>query len=176
MLLNDYQTQALRTDGDDAHYAKSELAHALNELDPIGDKINEYFTNIQYYGDLIDQAKKKLVYKTRATDAEGINENKINKLRSFHALMLLTSEVAELSAGIYSEDGVNVAEELGDIMWGVSLLAKSYGLTLEQCAKANIAKLSARYPGKFSVESALNRDKAAENEAVIREITSAKKD
>ena len=36
--------------------------------------------------------------------------------------------------------------ELGDALWCLAMTAKSAGLTLDQVAAANIAKLRARYP------------------------------
>ena len=36
--------------------------------------------------------------------------------------------------------------ELGDALWCLTMTAKSAGLTLDQVAAANIAKLRARYP------------------------------
>jgi hypothetical protein len=44
--------------------------------------------------------------------------------------------------------------------------AKLRGYTIQQVAAANIAKLSARYPDKYTDEAALNRDTAAEDAAV----------
>ena len=44
--------------------------------------------------------------------------------------------------------------ELGDVLWYVAYTADAIGLTLEDVAKANNAKLRARYPNGFSVEAA----------------------
>jgi len=48
----------------------------------------------------------------------------------------------------------------------VTHYAKFLGLTLEQVQQANIRKLQARYPDKFSQERALNRNTAAEYAAM----------
>ncbi len=40
--------------------------------------------------------------------------------------------------------------ELGDALWCLAMTAKSAGLTLEQVAAANVAKLRARYPDGYS--------------------------
>ena len=42
-----------------------------------------------------------------------------------------------------------VCEELGDVLWYVSSLASLFGLTMDQVAEANIAKLQKRYPDGF---------------------------
>lgn len=170
MKLNEYQEAALRTDGDLEHYSKSELAHAVNERAEVLANLDGWLSEINDLGKKIDQTKKALVYKKREEPVASYTEEHVNHLRAVHALMLLTSEVGELSEAIVNKDSVNIAEELGDIMWGVSLLAKSQGITLEQCAKANIAKLAKRYPGKFSTDAALNRDKEAEMSAVKEEL------
>jgi NTP pyrophosphatase (non-canonical NTP hydrolase) len=39
--------------------------------------------------------------------------------------------------------------ELGDALWCLAMTAKSAGITLEQVAAANVAKLSKRYPDGY---------------------------
>ena len=58
----------------------------------------------------------------------------------------------------HSLDLGKLAKELGDVLWYVSSIASGYDLSLEDIATANIAKLKARYPDKFSVERSINRD------------------
>jgi NTP pyrophosphatase (non-canonical NTP hydrolase) len=41
------------------------------------------------------------------------------------------------------------AAELGDVLWYASVAAHANGLTLEEVATRNVAKLRARYPGGF---------------------------
>jgi NTP pyrophosphatase (non-canonical NTP hydrolase) len=48
-------------------------------------------------------------------------------------------------------------KELGDVMWYVSMIAKTADMTLESVAIANIEKLQARYPEGFSTERSKNR-------------------
>jgi NTP pyrophosphatase (non-canonical NTP hydrolase) len=40
--------------------------------------------------------------------------------------------------------------ELGDALWCLAMTAKSAGITLEQVAAANVAKLRTRYPDGYS--------------------------
>src|SRR4051812_3501092 len=40
--------------------------------------------------------------------------------------------------------------ELGDALWCLTIAAQSAGLTLEQVAAANVAKLRARYPDGYT--------------------------
>jgi NTP pyrophosphatase (non-canonical NTP hydrolase) len=50
-----------------------------------------------------------------------------------------------------------VAEELGDILWYMAFTAETFGLSLGEIAKLNLAKLLARYPDGFSEEASRNR-------------------
>ncbi len=47
--------------------------------------------------------------------------------------------------------------ELGDVLWYIAGLAHVLGLSLPGVAKANIAKLQARYPEGFTEEASKNR-------------------
>jgi NTP pyrophosphatase (non-canonical NTP hydrolase) len=49
--------------------------------------------------------------------------------------------------------------ELGDALWCLAMTAKSAGLTLDDVAAANIAKLGARYPQGYS--DAASRERRA---------------
>lgn len=90
-----------------------------------------------------------------------------------HASLGITTENGEFSDVvkrhvIYGKDlgpveAENLGEELGDILWYVSLAATKLNLSLGDIAKANVAKLSKRYPEKYTDQDALARaDKAGE--------------
>lgn len=51
----------------------------------------------------------------------------------------------------------DIAKELGDIMYYVSVGAHELGYTLQEIAEININKLAKRYPEGFSVEASINR-------------------
>jgi NTP pyrophosphatase (non-canonical NTP hydrolase) len=63
-------------------------------------------------------------------------------------------------------DPVNICEEIGDIMWFLSLICNYYGWSFSHVWEINIAKLKKRYPEKFTSEKALNRDLEAEREVL----------
>lgn len=52
---------------------------------------------------------------------------------------------------------LEIAKEIGDVLWYVNLLTEVTGYTLEEIAAMNIAKLEKRYPDKFTSEASINR-------------------
>ena len=77
--------------------------------------------------------------------------------RKQHAALGLASETGELAGLVIksmhygqSVDVDEVASELGDALWYLTMLADEYGLTLEYVMDANIAKLRKRHPDGFS--------------------------
>jgi NTP pyrophosphatase (non-canonical NTP hydrolase) len=51
----------------------------------------------------------------------------------------------------------HIVEEVGDLLWYVALAAEHLGVSLHSIAQQNIAKLTLRFPDKFSGEAALAR-------------------
>lgn len=47
--------------------------------------------------------------------------------------------------------------ELGDALWCLTITAQSAGMTLEQVAATNLAKLHAQYPQGYSDDASLHR-------------------
>ncbi len=89
--------------------------------------------------------------------------------RMMHAAMGMITEAIEFMETVVDNingskpiDVVNVMEEIGDQQWYQAIPMNIFGLKPEQCMVANIAKLLARYPDKFSLEKAVNRDLNAE--------------
>lgn len=61
-------------------------------------------------------------------------------------------------------DEVKLARKIGVILILLRKGLEGDGYTLEQAMEANIAKLTKRYPGKFTTEAAINRDVVSELE------------
>ena len=55
-------------------------------------------------------------------------------------------------------DRVNLKEELGDLLWYIAIAMDELGTDFNTEQLRNIAKLSARYPEKFTREAAEFRD------------------
>lgn len=51
-----------------------------------------------------------------------------------------------------------IVDELGDVLWYLSALASTIGVSLDEIAKKNNEKLTIRYPDGFSEERSRNRD------------------
>lgn len=86
-------------------------------------------------------------------------------IRLLHSAMGLTTEAGEfldmLKKHIYYGkplDLVNAREEIGDSMWYVGLAIDVLKTTLDEVMTININKLKARYPEKFTEETAINRN------------------
>lgn len=85
-------------------------------------------------------------------------------LRLIHGIMGLSGEVGELTDAIkksvmYNKtlDVENVKEELGDMLWYMSLLLDEVGSSFEEVMKMNHDKLEARFPGGFTEKLAQER-------------------
>lgn len=99
-------------------------------------------------------------------DGAGID---YNKERLLHACMGMQTETAEFTDALKKSlfygktlDTVNLKEELGDLLWYVSIAMDELGTTYEAEMQRVINKLKLRYPEKFTEEDATNRDLFAE--------------
>ena len=88
-----------------------------------------------------------------------------NKERLIHAAMGMQTESAEFTDALkkaifYGKtlDVPNLKEELGDLLWYVSIAMDELGTSYEQEMARVTKKLKARYPEKFTTEKAINRD------------------
>ena len=115
-------------------------------------------------------------YQELALKTESVKEKVqlvYQEARAFHAALGIGTEAGELldafkKALFYGKvtDRVNIAEELGDLLWYIAIGLDACGYTMEQAMERNIAKLKVRYGDKFSSEAALNRDLTAERKTL----------
>jgi len=108
----------------------------------------------------------RLAKNTRA-DLPSVWDNNI------HMILGMATEVSEIQdvfkkALAYGKslDMVNLAEELGDLMWYVAGFCDINGFDMDEILLANIRKLVIRYHDKFSKDSALNRDLEKERKSL----------
>lgn len=90
-----------------------------------------------------------------------------------HAIVGIAGEAGELASLLekylwYSQplDKKAFFEEFGDLLWYVAEGLSALDFKLEDVMEANIRKLKARYPEKYTDEGALNRDKEKEGKEV----------
>jgi NTP pyrophosphatase (non-canonical NTP hydrolase) len=111
---------------------------------------------------------QKLAELTENKDFEGIAKRltrDVCRIRLDHAQKGLCTEVGEFTDALkkYVEydaplDYVNLAEEIGDLMWYIALACNALDIRLEDVMSKNIKKLEARYPDKFTSKDALLRN------------------
>ena len=78
-----------------------------------------------------------------------------------HGVIGAATEVGELLeafAILGKVDDVNLAEELGDVLWYFAVICDEKGITFNGIQQAVINKLRKRYPEGFTEHDALNRD------------------
>jgi NTP pyrophosphatase (non-canonical NTP hydrolase) len=97
-----------------------------------------------------------------------IEDNEKAKIDLLHGILGIVSESGELielwqkavESGNF--DKLNLKEEIGDIFWYCSLLCGVAKTNFSEVMEANIRKLRARYPNKFSTYDATHRNLQAE--------------
>lgn len=104
------------------------------------------------------------------TESPHFYKEKVNT-RLLHGTIGICTESAELLDAVKKSlfygkdlDMVNIHEEIGDLMYYISLVVEASGGNLNSILERNVAKLRARYPDKFTNEAAINRDLTKERE------------
>ena len=102
----------------------------------------------------------------------GGSEELEQKLRILHVGMGLCTETGEFMDSLKKHnfygaelDLDNLDEEIGDVLWYLGPYCDARGTTIPELMAANIRKLRARYPEKFTKKDAMNRDTTAEDAA-----------
>lgn len=94
--------------------------------------------------------------------------------RVVHGIVGVLTEGAELAEALVKAldtgtmDHVNLIEETADVDWYTAVLRDAFNFPLEGIYQFLIAKLSARYPDKFTDEAATIRDIGAERDVMER--------
>lgn len=108
---------------------------------------------------------KTYIQKALRTESKDYSPAKDLSPRLEHAVFGLVTEAGELMDQVkrvrfYKTklDRVNLAEEVGDLMWYLALLCHELNLSFEEVWRKNIAKLKSRYPEHFDDQKAIKRD------------------
>lgn len=145
-------------------------------------------------GHQADSSKRSLFYKTpneelseRLRNASRYLAEAMTKLEAkedaieigdeefdfIHAALGIVSEVGELVEEfmLAKAEGrpmrtTNIKEEIGDVMWYLAMWMRHFKLRFEDCADSNIAKLTVRFPEKFTEDDAHNRNIDKEMKAI----------
>ena len=93
------------------------------------------------------------------------NGKEYNQARLIHAQMGMQTEVAEFADALKKSlfygkqlDIVNLKEELGDLMWYMAIAMDELDTNFTKEGDRVINKLKTRYPDKFTVDKAENRN------------------
>jgi NTP pyrophosphatase (non-canonical NTP hydrolase) len=121
-----------------------------------------------------EQAYKKRVKSTELSDySKPLARMNTHVMRMLHAAMGISTEAGELhdqfKRHIYygtDLDVANIVEELGDLLFYMTMLTDELHITMDDVRDANSKKLYLRYAGKFSEGKATERDLKAEYEAL----------
>ena len=109
--------------------------------------------------------------------AARLRYNTLRAVRLNHAVIGLAGEIGELASLVekhlhYGQplDEISLKDELGDCLWYISLACNALGINLADVMTANIAKLTVRYPDKYSDDCAAHRDRQAEAQVMTGEL------
>ena len=179
MDINEYVRQSSRTEKD------------ISELVIFGHRnalLKKLLEKVATDSGAVDELKKNIIYGKVLDDDEFCKKYHINEhslglkkqitldsetARMLHGIVGIAGEAGELAEHLIDNlyqgakyDRTKVAEELGDLMWYVALVLRVLNVDAEQLLQANIDKLKARYPEKYTAENALHRDTNVEQIAV----------
>lgn len=109
-----------------------------------------------------------------ATQAKLIKPMQTKTLSAVHMALGIGGEAGEVIDLIKKPfayerefDRIKITEEIGDLMFYISGLLGALDISWDEVLEGNVAKLATRYKtGSFSNEQALNRDTAAEHDAL----------
>jgi NTP pyrophosphatase (non-canonical NTP hydrolase) len=83
-----------------------------------------------------------------------------------HALVGLGGEWHGLLHAVTFETREQVIEEIGDLLFYPTAICNVLGIGLDEVLRANVAKIRARHPDRFSAEAAANRKTTVESQAM----------
>mgnify|MGYP000577789370 CR=1 FL=1 len=122
------------------------------------------------------QQYQKLAVGTEVTNYSKLAQNFSSRfiLRLIHAAMGITTETGEFMSTLKKHviydvplDKVNLIEELGDLLWYITIAIDALGTDMEDIMVRNIANLHKRYPKAFNTQDAALRNLQQERDALL---------
>jgi len=175
-IENVKKTESLDVDAIQARFDSNKVFNMLSMLQ-----------DVKRAAEVVEQQKKHFFYgREPATnvfartdsDKQTFTTPDPKLVRLTHAILGMVGEMAEIIEVLEkawnekSFDRVNLAEELGDVMWYQAVLCDVLKTNFEDVWDVNIKKLKARYGDKFTEEKANNRDLTKERSLLERETSS----
>ena len=149
------------------------LALALKAASDLGEQLNRMKRAI-FYGQTqnLDDVLVKLP-DCKLEHSIGTSTLTPQQMRLLHASLGFITEAIEFSEAVSAHvfdgkafDEVHAMEELGDLFWYSAIPVNLFGWSYAAVMQANIDKLRARYPDRWTQENALERDLSAERQAL----------
>ena len=179
--VSEYKQLALRSDLSDEQY--EEVNKRIDNNFRLIHKLGSYIDLLEAYSNAIDEIKKALFYgksptPQNCTELSPPTPFDRKRLEIIHGLIGLFSEVGELVPILKQAlsdpteiDKVNAAEEIGDVCWYLlGVLCEGLEIDPYDVLSANIEKLKARYPDKFSFNLANERNLLNERETLEKKL------
>lgn len=120
-------------------------------------------------------------YLTKAVEFDRVYDRDYNQrvlavARLMHGAMGLQTEAAEITDILKRHinygtklDANHIKEELGDLAWYMAIILDELGSSFDEVMKMNYNKLATRYHGGFTETKAVERNEAAEQNAMAVE-------
>jgi NTP pyrophosphatase (non-canonical NTP hydrolase) len=172
--MEDYRGLALRTEAPITDKSNRQIVRSYEFFKDVLEECRDnapMIDKLKRYG-VYGKDDDSLVDQLMPTYPVGDKAERIRQcLRLLHGLIGVIGECGEMAEKVigYIEgdlpelDVNNIEEEAGDALWFLNLIIAFCGpRDLVDLARRNLAKLKARFPGKFTLENYDNRDRATE--------------
>lgn len=177
MDLQEFQTDAIKTESRvEAINVNLEYLAAILQISICAGNLLDQLKKNVYYGKAIDDEERakhiKGIIEAMDTKALFMEDPTANtnimevNTRLFHAIIGVATESTELLENLAdsSLDTVNLLEEMGDLNWYMAIAMDELNVNWGDLLSTNIKKLKQRYPDKFNVGDAVDRDLTSERE------------
>lgn len=175
MEMNTYLDESARTAAGDpipsglqSWEIAGALQNAINEGVVLDQLKKHLFYGRKYDGYMLSSAITMTRYEHLLAKLENVNSDILHGILGVYTESLELLEVLIDTMNGKPLDEVNLAEEIGDMLWYQAMLLRALDLTFEDCADKNIRKLKARFPEKFTQDAANNRDLEKEKEELVK--------